>query len=238
MSEQKNIIPLGRQDFDRDLGKLEAELILMSGLVEQAIFNALNALKSRDIEKSQKVIHEDDNIDQTELEIERTCIELIRREAPMAGDLRRIVASLHIAGELERIGDYAEGIAKISITMGGQPPLKELIDIPRMGDMAVRMLKRSLEAFISRDADLVRTLSVELEKEDDEVDDLYAKVQGDLLELVKADPENAEPATYLMRVAHNVERVADRAMNIVERALYQATGELVSGSTQIEPLPE
>jgi len=238
MSEQKNIIPLGRQDFDRDLGKLEAELILMSGLVEQAIFNALNALKSRDVEKSQKVIDEDDNIDQTELEIERTCIELIRREAPMAGDLRRIVASLHIAGELERIGDYAEGIAKISITMGGQPPLKELIDIPRMGDMAVRMLKRSLEAFISRDADLVRNLSVELEKEDDEVDDLYAKVQTDLLELVKADPENAESATYLMRVAHNVERVADRAMNIVERALYQATGELVSGSTQIEPIAE
>ena len=238
MSEQKNIIPLGRQDFDRDLGKLEAELILMSGLVEQAIFNALNALKYRDVEKSQKVIDEDDNIDQTELEIERTCIELIRREAPMAGDLRRIVASLHIAGELERIGDYAEGIAKISITMGGQPPLKELIDIPRMGDMAVRMLKRSLEAFISRDADLVRNLSVELEKEDDEVDDLYAKVQTDLLELVKADPENAESATYLMRVAHNVERVADRAMNIVERALYQATGELVSGSTQIEPIAE
>ena len=238
MSEQKNIIPLGRQDFDRDLGKLEAELILMSGLVEQAIFNALNALKSRDVEKSQKVIDEDDNIDQTELEIERTCIELIRREAPMAGDLRRIVDSLHIAGELERIGDYAEGIAKISITMGGQPPIKELIDIPRMGDMAVRMLKRSLEAFISRDADLVRNLSVELEKEDDEVDDLYAKVQTDLLELVKADPENAESATYLMRVAHNVERVADRAMNIVERALYQATGELVSGSTQIEPIAE
>ena len=238
MSEQKNIIPLGRQDFDRDLGKLEAELILMSGLVEQAIFNALNALKSRDIDKSQKVIDEDDNIDQTELEIERSCIELIRREAPMAGDLRRIVASLHIAGELERIGDYAEGIAKISITMGGQPPLKELIDIPRMGDMAVRMLKRSLEAFISRDANHVRTLSVELEKEDDKVDDLYAKVQADLLELVKADPKNAEPATYLMRVAHNVERVADRAMNIVERALYQATGELVSGSTQIEPLSD
>jgi phosphate transport system protein len=238
MSKQKNIMPLGRQDFDRDLGKLEAELILMSGLVEQAIFNALNALKSRDIDKSQKVIDEDDNIDQTELEIERSCIELIRREAPMAGDLRRIVASLHIAGELERIGDYAEGIAKISITMGGQPPLKELIDIPRMGDMAVRMLKRSLEAFISRDANLVRTLSVELEKEDDEVDDLYAKVQADLLELVKADSKNAEPATYLMRVAHNVERIADRAMNIVERALYQATGELVSGSTQIEPLAE
>ena len=238
MNEQGSIIPTGRQDFDRDLGKLEAELILMSGLVEQAIFNALNALKSRDIDRSQKVIDEDDHIDQTELEIERSCIELIRREAPMAGDLRRIVASLHIAGELERIGDYAEGIAKISITMGRQPPLKELIDIPRMGDMAVSMLKRALEAFISRDADIVRNLSIELENEDDEVDDLYAKVQGDLMDLVKSDPDNAERATYLMWVAHNVERVADRAMNIVERALYQATGELVSGNTQIEAIPD
>ena len=238
MNEQGSIIPTGRQDFDRDLGKLEAELILMSGLVEQAIFNALNALKNRDIDRSQKVIDEDDHIDQTELEIERSCIELIRREAPMAGDLRRIVASLHIAGELERIGDYAEGIAKISITMGSQPPLKELIDIPRMGDMAVSMLKRALEAFISRDADIVRNLSVQLENEDDEVDDLYAKVQGDLMDLVKSDPDNAERATYLMWVAHNVERVADRAMNIVERALYQATGELVSGNTQIEAIPD
>jgi phosphate transport system protein len=238
MNEQGSIIPTGRQDFDRDLGKLEAELILMSGLVEQAIFNALNALKNRDIDRSQKVIDEDDHIDQTELEIERSCIELIRREAPMAGDLRRIVASLHIAGELERIGDYAEGIAKISITMGSQPPLKELIDIPRMGDMAVSMLKRALEAFVSRDADIVRNLSVELEKEDDEVDDLYAKVRGDLMDLVKSDPDNAERATYLMWVAHNVERVADRAMNIVERALYRATGELVSGNTQIEAIPD
>ena len=234
MNEQGSIIPSGRQDFDRELGRLEAELILMSGLVEQAIFNALNALKNRDIERSQKVIDEDDHIDKTELEIERSCVELIRREAPMAGDLRRIISALHIAGELERIGDYAEGIAKISITMGEQPPLKELIDIPRMGDMAVNMLKRALEAFISRDPDHVRTTSIELEKDDDEVDDLYAKVQADLMELVKAAPANAERATYLMWVAHNVERVADRAMNIVERALYQATGELVSGTTQIE----
>ncbi|MDG0867283.1 phosphate signaling complex protein PhoU [Candidatus Lucifugimonas marina] len=238
MNEQSSIIPTGRQEFDRELGRLEAELILMSGLVEKAIFDALQALKNRDIDRSQRVIDEDDHIDETELEIERYCVELIRRQSPMAGDLRRIVASLQIAGELERIGDYAEGIAKISITMGSQPPLKELIDIPRMGDMAVSMLKRSLEAFISRDADSVRTISVELENEDDEVDDLYAKVQADLMELVKSNPDNAERATYLMWVAHNVERVADRAMNIVERALYQATGEFVSGSTQIEPTAE
>jgi len=234
MSEQSSIIPIARQEFDRELGRLEAELILMSGLVEKAIFDALQALKNRDIDRSQRVIDEDDHIDKTELEIERYCVELIRRQSPMAGDLRRIVASLQIAGELERIGDYAEGIAKISINMGSQPPLKELIDIPRMGDMAVTMLKRALEAFISRDADFVRQLSIDLENEDDEVDDLYAKVQADLMELVKSDPDNAERATYLMWVAHNVERVADRAMNIVERALYQATGQLVSGTTQIE----
>jgi phosphate transport system protein len=234
MSEQSSIIPIARQAFDRELGRLEAELILMSGLVEKAIFDALQALKNRDIDRSQRVIDEDDHIDETELEIERYCVELIRRQSPMAGDLRRIVASLQIAGELERIGDYAEGIAKISINMGSQPPLKELIDIPRMGDMAVTMLKRALEAFISRDADFVRQLSIDLENEDDEVDDLYAKVQADLMELVKSDPDNAERATYLMWVAHNVERVADRAMNIVERALYQATGQLVSGTTQIE----
>jgi phosphate transport system protein len=239
MNEQQgNILSIGRQEFDRELGRLEAELILMSGLVEKAIFDALQALKNRDIDRSQKVINEDDHIDKTELEIERYCIELIRRESPMAGDLRRIVASLQIAGELERIGDYAEGIAKISINMGSQPPLKELIDIPRMGDKAVSMLKRSLESFISRDEDVVRTIVVELESEDDEVDDLYTKVQGDLMELVKSDPDNAERATYLMWVAHNVERVADRAMNIAERSLFQATGQLVSGSTMIDTNPE
>jgi phosphate transport system protein len=238
MNEQDSIIATGRQEFDRELGRLETELILMSGFVEKAIFDALQALKNRDIDRSQRVIDEDDHIDETELEIERYCVELIRRQSPMAGDLRRIVASLQIAGELERIGDYAEGIAKISIMMGNQPPLKELIDIPRMGDMAVSMLKRALEAFMSSDAGNVRTISVDLEKEDDEVDDLYTKVQTDLMELVKNNPDNAERATYLMWVAHNVERVADRAMNIAERALYQATGELVSGNTQIEISPE
>lgn len=234
MNEHNSIISTGRQEFDRELGRLEAELILMSGLVEKAIFDALQALKNRDIKRSQRVIDMDDHIDETELEIERYCIELIRRQSPMAGDLRRIVASLQIAGELERIGDYAEGIAKISVMMGNDPPLKELIDIPRMGDMAVSMLKRALEAFMSRDADVVRKMNADLERDDDAVDELYDTVRTDLMKLVKAGPENAERATYLMWAAHNVERVADRAMNIVERALYQATGEMVSGNTQIE----
>jgi len=117
MVEQGNVSSQGRAEFDRELGRLESDLILMSGLVEQAIYGALSALKNRDIERSQQVIDEDDRIDQTELEIEKTCIELIRKESPLASDLRRIVATLQIVGELERIGDYAEGIAKISLTM-------------------------------------------------------------------------------------------------------------------------
>jgi len=103
-----------------------------------------------------------------------------------------------------------------------------------MGDMAVNMLKRSIEAFISKDPETVRKITNDLENEDDAVDDLYSTVQADLMELVKSNPDNAERATYLMWVAHNVERVADRAMNIVERSLYQATGELVSGTNQVD----
>ena len=227
MNEQGNVSRTGRQDFDRDLGRLEAELILMSGLVEQAIFNSLNALKNRDLERSQTVIDEDDRIDETELEIERSCIELLRREAPMAGDLRRIVASLHIAGELERIGDYAEGIAKISITMGDEPPLKELIDIPRMGDRAISMLKHSLEAFLTRDPDKAEATAMGVGPHDHAVDAMYANIQSELMELMRQDPENVETGTYLMWAAHNVERIADRATNIAERVVFQATGKLV-----------
>jgi len=223
MSEQGSIIPTGRQDFDRELGRLEAELILMSGLVEQAIFNALNALKNRDIERSQKVIDEDDHIDKTELEIELYCVELIRREAPMAGDLRRIISALHIAGELERIGDYAEGIAKISLSMGEMPPLKPLIDIPRMAEKATIMLNDSIDSLLNRD--MVKAHAVC--QADDEVDELYNQVYRELLLFMVQDPETIQRATYLLWVAHDLERIADRATNIAERVIFLVSGKLV-----------
>jgi phosphate transport system protein len=175
------------------------------------------------------VIQEDDRIDARERHIENACIELIRREAPIAGDLRRIISILQISSELERMGDYAEGIAKISLKMGTQPPLKELIDIPRMSELAVSMLKRSLEAFLERDPKQAVQKARGLAPEDDQVDDLYDRVQADLFELMKKSPDNVERATYLLWTAHNIERVADRATNIAERAIFQATGRVVSG---------
>jgi phosphate transport system protein len=227
-----------RQSFDRDLGHLEAEVVLMGGLVENAIFNALDALKSRDLELSRRVVQEDERIDKKRYEVENACVEMLRREAPVATDLRRIVSILLISSELERMGDYAKGIARLSLRMGSEPPLKELIDIPRMGELSVAMLKRSLEAFLQRDPAAVEKMAATLAEEDDAVDELNDRVQHDLFELMKQDPENVERASYLIWAAHNVERIADRATNVAERAVYQASGRVVSisdGVTQIRP---
>ncbi len=228
---------LARESFDRELGQLEAEVILLGGMVENAIFEALAALKDRDLARSQALIDNDDEIDEKEWSIERGCIRLLRREAPLARDLRRIITILELANELERMGDYAEGIGKLSLMMGDEPPLKELIDIPVMGEIAVSMVKRSLEAFIERDPDKVVEISQSLVPDDDRVDEINRQVRYDLFELMKASPENVVRGTYLLWAAHNIERIADRATNIAERAIYQATGEQVNVGAG-DPAPE
>ncbi len=228
---------LARESFDRELGQLEAEVILLGGMVENAIFEALAALKDRDLARSQALIDNDDEIDEKEWSIERGCIRLLRREAPLARDLRRIITILELANELERMGDYAEGIGKLSLLMGDEPPLKELIDIPVMGEIAVTMVKRSLEAFIERDPDKVVEISQSLVPDDDRVDEINRQVRYDLFELMKASPENVVRGTYLLWAAHNIERIADRATNIAERAIYQATGEQVNVGAG-DPTPE
>ena len=216
---------MAREEFDHDLQQLEAELVLLGALVESSIFSALNAIKNRDLALSEKVIEDDDLIDDKRHLVEDACMELIRREAPVASDLRRIISALHIAGELERMGDYAEGIAKISLMMGPEPPLKDLVDIPAMGERAVHMLKQSLDAFLTRDENAAKEEALAIGPDDDEVDDLYRKVRADLLALMNADPGNVERGTYILWAAHNVERIADRATKIAERVVYQATGD-------------
>ena len=123
------------EEFDKELSILESSLVVMSGMVEDALLRSVKALKDRNIDHSQRVIELDDRIDIREIEIERACVDLIRKEAPLASDLRRIITILQISNELERMGDYAEGIAKINLMMGPEPPLKELIDIPNMGSI-------------------------------------------------------------------------------------------------------
>ena len=214
-----------REDFERNLKGLQEDVVQLSSRVEKAIFKSIEALKERDITASQKVVDDDDVIDEAQQAIEDRCIDLIALEAPMAGDLRVLIAAMMIANELERMGDYAEGIAKISVSMGNLPPLKPLIDIPRMADKSVEMLRRSTQAFVNRDVESATAVLLA----DDEVDDIYEQVYRELLTYMMADPSTIQRATYLLWVAHDLERVADRTTNIAERVIY-----LVTGETKIE----
>ena len=210
-----------REDFERNLKGLEDDVVQLSSRVEEAIFKSIEALKERDITASQKVVDDDDVIDEEQQAIEDRCIDLIALEAPMAGDLRVLIAAMMVANELERMGDYAEGIAKISLSMGNLPPLKPLIDIPRMADKSVDMLRRSTQAFVNRDVESATAVLLA----DDEVDDIYEQVYRELLTYMMADPSTIQRATYLLWVAHDLERVADRTTNIAERVIYLVTGE-------------
>ena len=216
-----------RADFDRNLKLLQEELLLLGGLVEKAIVDSIEALKTRDIQLSHKVVSQDDIIDQKTNQIEEKAIDLIATQQPIAIDLRTLMSVIHISVELERMGDYAEGIGKIGVMMGNDPPVKPLVDIPKMAAKASDMLKRSLDALVRRDPALARQVC----EDDDEVDNLYDQIYKDLIALMISDPTTTQRATYLMWVAHDLERIADRATNIAERVIFLVTGQLVTSST-------
>ena len=216
-----------RADFDRNLKLLQEELLLLGGLVEKAIVDSIEALKTRDIELSHKVVSQDDIIDQKTNQIEEKAIDLIATQQPIAIDLRTLMSVIHISVELERMGDYAEGIGKIGIMMGNDPPVKPLVDIPKMATKSSDMLKRSLDALVKRDPALARQVC----EDDDEVDNLYDLIYKDLIALMIDDPTTIQRATYLMWVAHDLERIADRATNIAERVIFLVTGQLATSST-------
>ena len=176
----------------------------------------------RDLRSSARVVQDDDIIVRKRFDLEEWCVDLIATQLPLAGDLRILITTLHISVELERIGDYAEGIAKISILMGDEPPLKSLVDIPRMAEKATDMLRRSLDALVNRDVVSAAAVC----NDDDEVDALYDQVCRELLTYMMADPGAIRRATYLLWIAHDLERIADRATNIAERVIYIVTGKL------------
>jgi phosphate transport system protein len=215
-----------RQDLDNQLKALRQEVIFLAGMVEKAINRSVDSLKTRDLEASQRVVQEDDFIDQKRFEIEERCIDIIATQQPIARDLRAIIALLHITQELERMGDYAEGIAKISLKMGETPLLKPLIDIPRMADKATLMLRKSLEALTDRDVIKAQQVCTD----DDEVDALYDQVYRELLLYMIQDPQTIQRATWLLWTAHDLERIADRATNIAERVIYSVTGKMVEAN--------
>lgn len=211
-----------RTTLDRQLTLLQEEVLALGGMVEKSIARAIDSLTRRDVEAAEQVVKDDDYIDIKRFEIEERCIDLIATQQPMARDLRFLVTILHIAVELERMGDYAEGIAKINVLMGDQPLLKPLIDIPRMADKATQMLHRSLEAFVNKDT----VAAIQVCNADDEVDEIYDQVYQELLQFMINDQSTIQRATYLLWVSHDLERIADRATNIAERVVYLVTGKM------------
>jgi phosphate transport system protein len=212
-----------REAFERELQRLQDEMLVMAGMVENAITESVEVLKRRDMEGSRRLIAQDRAINQKRFDIEADCLVAMATQQPMASDLRTLAALLDITSELERIGDYAKGIARINLMIGEEPLLKPLVDVPRMAEKARDMLHRSLDAFAQRDVETARVIPAE----DDEMDDLYNQVYRELITYILADPSTIEQANYLLWVAHNLERAADRVTNICERVIFTVTGEMV-----------
>lgn len=209
-----------REGFHKRMKELEAEVTQMGEMVIDAINRSVAALKSLDAKAAKQVVDNDAQVNRKRWALEDKCVDLIATQQPVASDLREIIAALNIVRDLERIGDYAEGIGKIVLMHGDEPLVKALTDIPAMTQKAVDMLRRSLEAFAKRDAKTARLIC----NEDDEVDRLYDRVYHDLLGLMIKDPSVITRATYLIWTAHNIERIADRATNISESVVYLVTG--------------
>jgi len=212
-----------RESFERDLQCLQDDVLALGSMVEKAIVESVEILKRRDREEARRLMADDRLINEKRFAIENDALVLIATQQPMAGDLRTLAAILVIITELERIGDYAKGIAKINLLMGDAPLIKPLIDIPRMAEKARDMLHRALQAFVQRDVDLARAIPAE----DDEVDGLYNQVYRELLTYIMSDPRTIDQATYLLWAAHNLERAADRVTNICERVVFTVTGKMV-----------
>jgi len=211
-----------RKTFEHEIQQVKDEVLLLGSMVEHAIIASVDAMKKRDIKASEKIVEQDRAINRKRFEIEKQLMILIATQQPMAHDLRLLASIMEIISELERMGDYAKGIANINVRMGEEPLLKPLIDIPRMAKIGADMLHRALTAFVNEDVEAAKSIPVE----DDEVDALYTQVYRELMLIIIQDPKSIERANWLLWTAHNLERVADRVTNICERTLFIATGEM------------
>lgn len=212
-----------RETFQHELQRIQDELLLLGSMVEKAILDSVAALKRRDHKAAKEIIKADRVINEKRFAIEADVMAMIATQQPMAGDMRILAAVLEITTELERLGDYAKGIAKISRKIGDEPLIKPLVDIPLMAEKATSMLRRALDAFARRDVELAQAIPAE----DEEIDALYNQVYRELVTYILADPTVIEQANHLLWAAHNLERTADRTINLCERVIYMVTGEVV-----------
>ncbi|MCS7251532.1 MAG: phosphate signaling complex protein PhoU [Anaerolineae bacterium] len=208
--------------LERDLSAIRQDVLRLGGMVEQAIDRCIEALKRLDVKMAQEVIDFDEEINRMRYQIEEACLETIATQQPMASDLRAIIAATFCATNLERMGDHAKGIAKLTIEMADEPLLKPLIDIPRMAQIAKEMLRQVLEAYVEHDPEKARAAAAR----DDEVDALDEQIYRELITYMMQDPRTIFRATRLLWISHNLERIADRVTNIAERVIFMVTGEL------------
>ena len=211
-----------REQYDYDLEDLRGRVVAMASMVDKAMTNAVAALAQRDVRLAQQVVAEDQAVNEYRWRTEEQALLLIATQAPMARDLRTIAAVIHIITDLERMADHAAGTAKIALQTADQAPLKPLVDIPRMSEIARTMLHDAITAFIDDDEAAARAIVAR----DDEVDVLYNQIYRELLTFMLADPTTIDQATHLLWAAHNLERIADRVTNICERVVFAATGQL------------
>lgn len=219
-----------RETLERQLHHLKEEVLLLGSMVEQAMLEAVEALKSKDLVASRRVFANDHLINEKRYAIENNILILIATQQPMARDLRLMAAILEVITELERMGDYAKGIAKVTLRLGEADLALNFRDLSAMADMTLSMLHRALGAFIAANA----SQAYQIPAEDDRVDALYNKIHHSLVDQMIANPEAIDQANQLMWVAHNIERMADRVTNICERTVFIATGELTEFDTEDE----
>jgi phosphate transport system protein len=209
-----------RERFEQELRRLAGRVLELGGLAETALRDSVSALVRQDLNKARALIEADHRINVLRYEVENETIMVIATQQPVAGDLRALAAVFEIATELERIADYAKGIATITVSLGAQPRLEPPADLARMSELACSMLHRALEAYVRGDAQAARAIP----EEDDKVDGLCEEVYRQLMGRLLVDPRDIDQALRLTWVAHNLERVADRVGNICERVVFWVTG--------------
>jgi phosphate transport system protein len=209
-----------RGTLDHKLIKIRDNILRMGQLLDAAIDRSMVALKNQDLDLAQRVISDDTAINHLRFTVEEECLTLIATQQPMASDLRVIIAAMNVVNDLERMADHATGIAKTVVRMGSELPIKPLVDLPHMADVARDMLKRSLDAFLARDTAAARAIA----DQDDEIDGLYRAIFDELLAIMAHDPGAIPRGTYLLWCAHNLERIGDRVTNIAERVVFMTTG--------------
>lgn len=211
--------------YKEELANLNRKLLEMAALVESRIAKSVKALREGNMILAQEVIKSDEQINAMEIDIDNLCIKILALYQPEAGDLRAVTMIMKVNNDLERIGDHASSISRIALFMAEYPPVKPLVDvdIPKMADKTLEMLRESLDAFIRKDS----ALAVRVCEKDDEVDSYEPRIVRELITFVMADPSMVDMALRYIYVARHLERVADLATNIAENAYYMATGEVL-----------